>query len=68
VATNNSALALYDTSGNLLDVYTVEAGVRIKSIAMPNSADDMTLALLTESDTVYQLRLSIMDLADDESG
>lgn len=47
VATNNSALALYDTSGNLLDVYTFEAGVRIRSIAVPNSADDMALAVLT---------------------
>ena len=68
LATNNSALALYDTSGNLLDAYTVEPGVRIKSIAVPTSADDLTLAVLTETDTVYQLKLSIVDLSDDESG
>ena len=64
VVTNNSLVTLYDTAGNLLDVYSVEPGVKIKSVAVPSQPDDMVISILTDSDNLYQVKLQVVDLAE----
>lgn len=62
VSSNKSIISLYDTAGNLLDVYSVEAGTKIVSISTPLAADDMLITVLTDSDNLYVLRLFINDV------
>lgn len=57
VATNNSLLSLYDTTGSLLDAYSIEPGSKIVSIAAPIQADDAFIAILTDTDNLYGLKL-----------
>jgi hypothetical protein len=62
VATDTSHLYIYDNAGNLLDQYSLEPGTKIKSVSTPIHPDDMTMAVLTESDNLYTLKLVITDI------
>lgn len=45
----------------MLDIYSLEPGSQVLSVAVPLVSEDMTLALLTSSDNLYTLRLVIND-------
>lgn len=62
VSNDNSLITLYDTSGNMLDLYAVESGSKIMSIAVPLVSDDMFLSVLTDTDHLYILKLYINDV------
>jgi hypothetical protein len=64
--TDTGVLTLYDPAGNLLDFYAVEAGARVVSIATPLNADDMIVAVLTDTDNLYILRLFISEVHAEE--
>jgi hypothetical protein len=60
-------ISLYDTSGNLLDVYSLEQSAKITSLSAPLLQDDMMLAVLTSTDNLYTLKLQIADIyAEDQ--
>ena len=52
-------IALYDPYGYLLDSYTLSEP--ISYVATPSSGEELFLAVLTESDYLYQLPLSYVD-------
>jgi hypothetical protein len=53
---HNNTIALYDPFGYLLDTYTLTE--KVVSVAPPSTADDMFLAVLTDTDYLYLLQIA----------
>ena len=53
---HNHTIALYDPFGYLLDAYTLTE--KIVAVAPPSTADDMFLAVLTDTDYLYLLQIA----------
>ena len=53
---HNNTIALYDPFGYLLDTYTLTE--KVISVAPPSTADDMFLAVLTDTDYLYLLQIA----------
>ena len=52
-------IALYDPYGYLLDSYTLSEPITY--VATPSSGEDLFLAVLTDSDYLYQLPIHYVD-------
>jgi hypothetical protein len=57
---------LYDPSGYLIDVYSLEPGTQMKSVATPIHHEDLFLAILTDNDNLYSLKLNIVDVLEND--